>query len=337
MFNKNVFGVDLGTSAVKIYSLRKNRLMIEHNIIAVRDGAQVLAVGSDAFEMYEKNPPGISVDRPMSNGRIADVAEVEMLLRVLLMKTDKHCGSNPVIYFSAPLNMSELEKRAYYAISHTGNIRNPKVFLVDRPICDALSLGIPLSKTKGSMILNIGAQSTEISVIAGEQVIISDSIQLGGQQLNESICSELRRSRNLLIGKRTARRLKTVLASFEHRENETRRITGVDTLSGLPREEEVSSDLVSLAVEAELHKGAEQMRTFLERTPPQIAKCIIDEGIYLTGGTARIPGIDRYLSRVIGCRINLSSDYEFSTVKGLEELIRHRELKKWACSIRNKK
>ncbi len=336
MFNRNVFGVDLGTSAIKIYSLRKNRLMIEHNMIAVMNGTQVIAVGSDAFEMYEKNPPGISVDRPMVNGRIADVAEVEMMMRVLIARTDRHAGANPVIYFSAPLNMSELEKRAYYAISHTGSLRNPRVFLVDRPICDALSLGIPLSKTKGSMILNIGAQSTEVSVIAGEQVIVSDIIQLGGQQLNESICNEIRRSRNLLVGKRTARRLKSVLASFESRGSEERKITGVDTLSGLPREDVVTTDLISLAVEAELHKGAEEMRSFLERTPPQIAKCIIDEGIYLTGGTARIPGIDRYLSRVIGCRINLSSDYEFSTVKGLEELIRHKELKKWAYSIRNK-
>ncbi len=337
MFNKNVFGVDLGGRRIIKKSLRKNRLMIEHDMIAIKDGTQVIAVGNDAFEMYEKNPPGIRVDRPMSDGRIADVDEVEMMLRLLLRKTDRHIGSNPVIYFSAPLNMSELEKKAYYAVSHTGTVRNPKVFLVDRPICDALSCGIPISKTKGSMILNIGAQSTEVSVIAGGQVIVSDSIRLGGQQLNESVCNEIRRSRNLLIGKRTARRLKSVLASFERREGEVRKITGVDTLSGLPREDEVSSDLISLAVEAELHKGAEAMRTFLERTPPQIAKCITDEGIYLTGGTARIPGIERYLSRVIGCRINLSSDYEFSTVRGLEELIRHKELKKWAYSIRNKK
>ena len=233
--------------------------------------------------------------------------------------------------------MSELEKRAYYAISHTGSLSNPRVYLVDRPICDALALGIPISKTRGSMILNIGAQSTEVSVIAGDQVIMCDSIPLGGQQLNESICNEVRRTRNLLIGKRTARRLKSVLADFEKRRSEVRRVTGIDTLSGLPREDEITADLISFAVETELHKGAEEMRTFLERTPPQIAKCIIDEGIYLTGGTARIPGIDRYLSRVIGCRINLSSDYEFSTVKGLEELIRHRELRKWAYSIRNKR
>ena len=337
MRTKHAFGVDLGTSVVKIYSLRKNRLLSEHDMIAVMDGNQVIAFGNDAYQMYEKNPPCISVDRPMVGGRIADVAEVEMLLHLLLKKTDRHASPRPVIYFSAPMNMSELEKRAYYAISDAGNPRNPRVFLVDRPICDAISLGIPISRTKGSMILDIGAQSTEVSVIAGEQVIVSDSLPIGGQQLNEAICNEIRRERNLLIGKRSARRLKTSLATFLSNGMEERKVTGIDTLSGLPREDTIHSELVNDAVRNEMKKGAEAMRIFLERTPPQISGSIMNEGIYLTGGTARIPGIERYLCRMIGCRINLSKDYEFSTIKGLEELMHHKELRKWAHSVKGKK
>ena len=337
MLRKNAFGVDLGTSTVKIYSLRKNRLLSEHDMIAIMGGSQVIAVGNDAFEMYEKNPPNISVDRPMVGGRIADVAEVEMLLRLLLRKTDRHAPAKPVIYFSAPVNMSELEKRAYYAISDAGKARNPRVFLVDRPICDAISLGIPISRTKGSMILDIGAQSTEVSVIAGDQIIVSDTLAIGGQQLNDSICNEIRRSFNLLIGKRTARRLKSSLATFLTTGSEKRTVTGIDTLSGLPRQEVITTELVNKAVTEEMEKGAEAMRTFLERTPPQVSGSILNEGIYLTGGTARIPGIERYLCRKIGCRINLGTDYEFSTVKGLEELMQHKELRKWAHSIKDRK
>ena len=337
MFSKNVFGVDLGTSAVKIYSLRKARLMIEHDRIAVRNGSQVIAAGNDAFEMYEKNPPCISVDRPMESGRIADVDEVEMLLLILLRKADRHAGSHPVIYFSAPVNMSEIEKRAYYSISSTGRLGHPKVFLVDRPICDAISLGIPLIRTRGSMILDIGAQTTEVSVVANEQIIVSDSLPVGGEQLSDSIMNEIRREKNLLIGHRTARRLKAVLASFEQRGiGEARKVTGIDTLTGLPREEIITADLVTRAVDRELSKRAAAMRQFLERTPPQITRCIMDEGIHLTGGTARMPGIDRYLSRHIGCRIVRSSDYEFSTVKGLEELILHKDLRKWAYALKEK-
>ncbi|MBP3877799.1 MAG: rod shape-determining protein [Lachnospiraceae bacterium] len=337
MFNKNVFGVDLGSSAVKIYSMKKNRMIIEHNMIAIRNGSQVIAVGNDAFEMYEKNPPEISVDRPIVNGKIADVDEVEMLLSLLLRKTDRSVGRKPQIYFSAPVNMSEIEKRAYYAISHTGNLGNPKVFLADRPICDAISLGIDIAKSRGSMILDIGAQSTEVSVLQNDQVIVSDSLPVGGQQLNESICNEVRREENLLIGRRTARRLKAVLASFEQSGiGEARKVTGIDTVSGLPREAVITSELVNRAVDAELRKGAEEIRIFLERTPPQVTRCITEEGIYLTGGTSRIPGIDRYLAHHIGCRINRSDDYEFSTVKGLEQIVQNKELKKWAYVMKDK-
>ena len=337
MFNDNVCGVDLGTSTVKLYSQRNSHILTEKTMVAIRNRTQVIAVGNDAFEMYEKNPPDISVDRPVINGSIADVDEVEILLRILLHRTDPNLGKAPAICFSAPVNMPELEKRAYYAISDAGNPKSPRVFLVDRPICDAISLGIPITRTKGSMILDIGAQSTEVSVIAGEQVIVSDSLPIGGQQLNEAVANEIRRERNLLIGSRTARRLKISLATFLTGGKEERRVTGIDTLAGLPREEVITSDLVNRAVEAELRKGAEAMRTFLERTPPQLSGSIMNEGIYLTGGTARIPGIERYLCRMIGCRINLSRDYEFSTIKGLEELMQHKELRRWAHSIKGKR
>lgn len=337
MLTKNVFGVDLGTSAVKIYSLRKNRLLSEHDMIAIKDGSQVIAVGNDAWEMYEKNPPGIVIDRPILDGRIADVAEVEMLLRLLFRKTDRRTAQRPVIFFSAPVNMSEIEKRAYYAISYTGEFRKPGIYLVDRPVCDALSLGIPISRTRGSMILDIGAESTEVSVISQDQVIVSDHLRIGGQDLDDAITGEIRRSLRLLIGNRTARRLKTTLATFELEEEETRKVTGIDTLSGLPREVEVSSRLVSSAVSDELARGATEMKAFLERTPPQIRDSITSEGVYLTGGTSRIPGIDTFLKRILGCRVNISSNYEFSTIRGLEELIKNRDLKKWTYTIGNRR
>ena len=337
MMGSNIFGVDLGTSEVKIYSLKKNTTIIEKNMAAIRNGSQVLAVGNDAFEMFEKTPPGIEVISPVTDGSISDIEKVEIILHRLLRKMDRHIGHGPVIYFSAPTNRSEIEQRAYYAISTAGNLRNPRVFLVDRPICDAIALGIPLSRTKGSMIVNIGAQNTDISVIANEQVIISKSIPVGGQQMNEAICDAIRRRNNLLIGHRTARRLKAVLASFGRDEKEARKIVGLNTLSGLPREGIVSSNIVNDAVTSQMQILAQAIREFLERTPPQIQACIQEEGIYLTGGTTRIPEIDRFFKDYVGCRINLSSYYDMCTIKGLEELITHKPLHKWASPVRNKR
>ena len=337
MFNDNVCGVDLGTSTVKLYSQRNSHILTEKTMVAIRNRTQVIADGNDAFEMYEKTPPDISVDRPVINGSIADVDEVEILLRILLHRADPNLGKAPAICFSAPVNMPELEKRAYYAIGHTRALGNTRVYLVDRPVCDAIALGIPLSRTKGTMIVNMGARNTDLSILANDQVIISRSIPIGGQNLNEAIQSEIRRKNNLLIGKRTARRLKAVLATFEGDLREARRVTGVHTLSGLPRESIVSSALVSDAVEREVGELAEQIRTFLERTPPQIGKCIMDEGVYLTGGTSRIPGIDQFLTSRLGCRVNLSPHYEMNTILGIRELITHRDLQKWAYSIRKKR
>ncbi|MDD3338214.1 MAG: rod shape-determining protein [Lachnospiraceae bacterium] len=334
---RNVYGIDLGTSSVKIYSLHKNEITTEKNMIAIRNKEQLLAVGNEAFEMFEKAPDNVEVSQPVSFGRIANNNHVEIVLHTLLRQVDRYIGYGPVIYFSVPTNMSEIERRAYFAIAQQGELKNPKVFLVERAIADAIALGIPLNKTKGSMIVNLGAQSSEVSVIANEQVIISTSIPIGGKQLNEAICDTVRRHNNLLIGKRTARRLKVVLASMNGDVREARKIVGMNTLSGLPREGIVSSALIHNAIRGPLDEIATEIRTFIERTPPQIAKSVASEGIYLTGGTTRIPELDKYLEGKIGYPVKLSSYYDLCTIKGLEELINHKPLHKWAHSIKEKR
>ncbi len=313
--------------------------MIEKDFIAIRNGTQVIAVGNDAFEMFEKNPPCVKIDRPMINGTIADVDEVEMMLQILLRRTDRHVSRKPILYFSVPTNMSEIEKRAYYAICNNPALQKPHVFLVDRPICDALSLGIPITRSKGSMILNIGAQITQMSVIAQGQVIISNSFNIGGQQLNDAIREEIRREKNLLIGTRTARRMKAVLANLSpgYPGGDARRVYGIDTLSGLLRDEVITTEFVSDTIRREVERSGETIRTFLERIPPQLTPNILEEGIFLTGGTARIPGVARSLENIIGCRIKAAPSYELSTVMGLEEIIRHKELKDWAYTIKDRK
>lgn len=333
----NTFGVDLGTSELKLYSMKNDNISIEKNMVAIRNGDQVLAVGDAAFEMYEKTPDNIIVSSPVTEGSISNIEQVEVILHAMLKKADRHIGASPIIYFSAPPNRSQIEQRAYYIISSAGNLKNPHVFLVDRPICDAIALGIPLSKTKGTMIVNIGAQNTDVSVIANELVVISKSIPIGGQQMNEAICDNIRRRNNLLIGRRTARRLKAVLATFGSTPKEARKVVGLNTLSGLPREGIISAGIINDAVTEQMKNLAGEIRDFLERTPPQIGACIREEGIYLTGGTTHIPEIDRFFHDYLDCRINLSSYYDMCTITGLKEIINHKTLQKWAEPVRNKK
>ena len=334
---RNVYGIDLGTSTVKIYDLKKDTITKEKNMIAIRNREQVIAVGNYAYEMHERTPSNIEVITPMSNGRIANVLMVEAVLHTLLHRCTRHMGYRPELYFSVPCDMTEIERRSYYTIAHKGALKNCRMYLVDKPIADALALGIPINRTKGSMIVNIGAQSTEISVIANARVIFSRIIQVGGKQFNESICNLNRRKNNFQIGSKTAKRAKIALADLGTDKKEARKVRGVDGASGLPMEGIITSSLVNEALLSGVNEIGEEIKHALERTPPQIHDHIQKEGIYITGGSTRIPNIDRYLSRQLGCPVQLSQYYDLCTICGLKELITHDALHRWAYTVNKKK
>ena len=187
------------------------------------------------------------------------------------------------------------------------------------------------------MIVNIGAQSTEVSIITGGKIIISKKIPLGGRQMNESICSEIRKRYNLQIGTRTAKRLKMVMGRLSDQKKGVRKVVGIDCISGLPREEVISSYVVNDGIMNCLNEIAAEMKTFLERIPPQISYHIAKQGIYITGGSTRLPHIDKYLASYTGFTFNLSDLYEASAVTGLEKIIRDKDLRKWAIPVTQRK
>ena len=201
--------------------------------------------------------------------------------------------------------------------------------MVDKTIADAVALGIPILHTKGTMIVNIGAQSTEISVIELGKVVVSKLLETGGKQLNDGIVNEVRRCYNLHIGNRTARRLKFSLAYLKEDPMEARKVTGVDSLSGLPREQVIPSDLIYETIIGPIRNICEEILFFLERIPPQIRNNIEDQGIFVAGGTSRIPGMEWFLRQETGKKIRLSDFYEYCTVQGLKEIMGNRTLQKW--------
>lgn len=337
MFTNHVYGIDLGSNMIKIYSQKNDEILKERNMIAIRNKEHILAVGDEAYEMYEKSPANVEVSSPMSNGMIANISHLEILLQALLERTSRSTGRHPVIYFAVPVDMTEIEKRAYYSVAQSGRFRKSKVLLVERPVADALALGIPIIKTRGSMIVNIGAATTEISVIADSRVIISKIIPLGGDHFNQDILNNIRRRNNFFVSLRTAGRLKASLADLKQERKLARKIVGVDCISGLPRERIVTSATINESILSSVNKIAEEIRTFLERTPPQIHKVILEEGIYLTGGSTRILHIAQVISRQVGCPILLSQYYDLCTVYGLKEIITHDALHHWAFTPKKRK
>ena len=300
-------------------------------------GRRIIAVGNEAYEMFEKEPADISVSSPMAFGMIANLELQEIVLYSMMQRIERIRGIGSVMFFSVPLDMTAIEKRAYYNVVNGHWLRKNRVYMVESPIADALAMGVSLEKNVGSMVVNIGAQSTEFSIITDGKIIISRKIPIGGRQMNESICSEIRKRYNLQIGTRTGKRLKLVMGRLNDQRKEARKVVGIDSVSGLPREEVISSYVVNAGIMNCVNEIAAEMKTFLERTPPQIAYHIAKEGIYLTGGSTRLPYIDKYLASYTGYTFNLSELYEMSAVCGLEKIIRNRELRKWAQPIRERK
>lgn len=321
------FGVDLGSSLVKIYSQSRDTIITEKNMIAIRNRDQILAVGNEAYEIFEKNPSNVSVISPVLGGKIADIDHTEMVLKALLEKADVQSWLGCSLYLAIPSDLSEIDKRAYCTIGNSN--RKNKIYMVDKTIADGIAMGIPLLHTKGTMIVNIGAQSTEISVIELGKVVVSKLLEIGGKQLNDGIVNEVRKSYNLHIGNRTARRLKFALAYLKEDPMEARKIIGIDSLSGLPREQVVTSDLIYETIKEPIRNICSEILFFLERIPPQIRNSIEDQGIFVAGGTSRIPGMEWFLKQETGKKIRLSDYYEFCTVQGLKEIMGNRTLQKW--------
>ena len=309
---------------------------MEKNMVASK-GRKIIAIGNEAYEMFEKSPVDIAVNSPMAFGMIANLELQEIALYSMMKKIDRFLGVGSDMFFSVPLDMTAIEKRAYYYVANGHWLHQNHVYMVEAPIADALAMGVQMEKNEGSMVVNIGAQSTQFSILTDGNIIISRKVPIGGRQMNESICAEIRKRYNLQIGTRTGKRLKIAMGRLNDQRKDARKVVGIDSISGLPREEIISGYVVNAGIMDCVNEIAAEMKTFLERIPPQIAYHIAREGIYLTGGSTRIPYIDNYLASYTGFSFNLSPFYEKATICGLEKIIRDRDLRKWAQPVKQRK
>ena len=309
---------------------------MEKNMLASK-GRRIIAVGNEAYDMFEKAPADIVVNSPMAFGMIANLELQEIALYSMMKKIDRFLGIGSDMFFSVPLDMTAIEKRAYYHVANGHWLRQNRVYMVEAPIADAIAMGVDLNKNAGSMIVNIGAQSTQFSVITDGKIIIARKIPIGGRQMNEAICNEIRKRYNLQIGTRTGKRLKLAMGRLNDQRKDARKVVGIDGISGLPREEVISGYVVNAGIMNCVNEIAAEMKTFLERIPPQISYHIAKQGIYITGGSTRLPYIDKYLASYTGFTFNLSDFYETSAVTGLEKIIRNKELREWAVPVTQRK
>ena len=309
----NAYGIDIGTSNFKMCCSDKDKILNEKNIIAIANKTELLAFGDEAYEMYEKAPEHIEVSFPVKFGVIADIEIMQTLL-----------------YIAVPTDVTEVEKRAFYELVVDSKVKAKNVYVVDKPVADAIGAGLDVTKSKGIMVVNIGAETTEISVLSLGGIVISKAVKIGGNKLDDCIISNVRKAYNLVIGSKTAENLKKELGSAVPVSESFAPGFGRNVLSGLPVSVDISSDVIYQAIIDALHSIMDAIKVILERTPPELAADIIKDGVYFTGGTAQINNLEKFIKEETNLNVNIVEHPAESVVRGLMGVVSNPDFAKVA-------
>jgi rod shape-determining protein MreB len=228
-----------------------------------------------------------------------------------------------------------VEKRAFYEVFYKSKFRPKSVLLCEKPIADAVGLGIDVNEPTGVMVVNMGGDTTEISVISLGGLVLSSLLDFGGNRLDEAIISYIRKEFNLVIGQKTAMALKENIGSGLPGRTETMTIVGRDVVSGLPIEMEITADVVYEATKSNLENICTSIKMILEKTPPELAKDIIHSGIYITGGGSKIYDLDKLFEQITNIRVNTCDAPEESAVRGLVKIVSDSKYKRLPFTIKN--
>lgn len=325
------FGIDLGTRVLKIYKKHEGIIYDAKNIIAIADASRIIAIGDEAFDMYEKAPSNIEVTYPVKFGVIADIKNMQSLLNLVFEEISREHGklNGSDFLVTAPTDITEVEKKAFIDLVASTSIKPHKVRIVERPIADALGVGLNVTDASGVMVVDIGADTTEISVLSLGGIVLSKLIPIGGNKFDEDIITAVKKKYKLIIGSKTAEIIKINLATAippEEGEITTIKVFGRDVVNGLPTEKEIDSAFVYEAILEHLRSIVDSVKMILEHTPPEISSDIIDSGIYVTGGSAQIHNLDKLLGNETELDINICKDSSDTVALGLGQIIEHSEL-----------
>lgn len=317
MAQVNDIGVDLGTSNVLIYMKGKGIVLREPAVVAIeRESKKVLAVGSDAYRMIGRTPSNVMAVRPLRQGTVADFDLTSTMLRYFVGNVvGRRMFSRPRAVISVPSGVNEVEKRSIISIMFDAGMRRTQ--LLDRPIAAALGVGIQFQEAYGSMIVDMGAGVTDIAVLSMGEVVVASCVPIGGDYFDDSIIRYLRKKHNLLIGERTAEEIKVNIGCAVPQANEiTMDITGRNLVSGLPKTQSVTTGEIFEALKDSVSELIEAIQAVIERTPPQLASDIFEDGIVFTGGASALTGLSEAVYTALKIPCGVADDPQTSVVMG---------------------
>lgn len=303
-------GVDLGTANTLIYVDKQGIVLREPSVVAVDDQTNtVRAVGEEARAMLGRTPHGVRATRPLRDGVIAEFKYAEYMLKEFLNRVlnGGRGWMAPDIAIGIPCGVTDVEKNAVRQAARSAGAG--QTYLPEEPMAAAIGCSLPVAEPTGSMIVDIGGGTTEVAVVSLSGIVVNESLRVAGDELNEAIIRYLKKVHSLAVGERTAEEIKFRLGSaYKTVDNDRYEVRGLNLINGLPRTVTISRGEIREAMVEPLSRVVEAVRRTLERTPPELAADIYDRGIMLTGGGARLQGIDELISNETEVPVLIADD-----------------------------
>jgi rod shape-determining protein MreB len=310
IFSKDL-AIDLGTANTLIYLEGKGIVLREPSVVAVKEEGRykkVVAIGEEAKKMLGKTPGTIKAIRPLREGVIADFEVTEAMIRYFIQKVhNRSYFVKPRIIISVPSGTTQVERRAVKESAESAGAR--EVYLIEEPMAAAIGAGLPVSEPVACMVVDIGGGTTEVAVISLGGIVVSHSIKVAGDKIDEAIVYYIKRKYSLLIGEATAEQVKIqigdVLPQEPYPEME---IKGRDLITGVPKTITITSKEVQEAIKEPVELIIQAIKQVLEATPPELAADLVDRGIILTGGGALLKNLDKLISQETGLKVSVAEE-----------------------------
>jgi len=312
-------GIDLGTANVLVYVKGKGIMINEPSVVAVNQRTgQILAIGREAKKMVGKTPSHIVATRPLVDGVVSDFEVTQQMLRYFINRVTANSFSflrQPRVLIGIPSGVTQVEKRAVIEAGLNAGAR--QVFLIDEPMAAAIGARLPVINATGNMVVDIGGGTTEIAVISLGGVVLSRSLRIAGDEMNEDIVRYCRDEFNILIGERTAEEVKIAIGNaYPQQERLTFPLRGRDLVSGLPKEVIATDEHIREALSRSTRVIVNSIKTIVEETPPELLSDIMYRGIILAGGGSLIRGLDKLIANQTGIPVRLMEDPLTAVVRG---------------------
>ena len=315
-------GIDLGTANTLVTLRGKGIVLKEPSVVAIeRKTGAILATGHEAKEMLGRTPEEIKAVRPMKDGVIADFTATQLMLKNLISKVcQRYNVVRPRVVVGVPSGITEVEERAVEESVLQAGAR--EVYLIEEPMAAAIGASLDVAEPSGNIIVDIGGGTTEVAVISLGGIVVSTSLRVAGDELDEDIVNYIKKELNLAIGETTAEEIKMAIGcAMPLMTDVPMTVRGRDLTTGLPRNIEIYSSQIMQAMAESVNEIVESVKQTLEKTPPELASDIMEKGIVLAGGGALIQNLDKLLSYKTGMPVYIAEDPLDCVVKGTEKTI----------------